>query len=269
MAMKEPFDIFIPCAPKDYGKLAYLVSCIRRNLSGWDKIYVCSPDNSAAHDIYGGIVRDDMIFLSDSDALELDISRFKHRPNWIYQQYMKLFQNITESDLYFTIDADVIINRPIDLFNEAGQRIIWMGWEQNHRPYFEFQERMLGLHRAYPHTFINDTNFFSKAIIREMLQRSGYTVDSFIEKSFDVIGPDCYPGEPEIFGQYVYKHHPEKYEFRQAKTTRWAKEITKAGWTHSAWTDDEIRAKIEEVKDQDIDFFMLHSWFTTNEVQAA
>lgn len=260
--MNQQFDVFIPCAPKDRHKLPYLIESIQKNLRGFSRIFVSSPDGCLHHP--------DAITVSDSMSLHIpDLARFKHRPNWIYQQYMKLFQDVTENDLYFTIDADVIINRPIDVFNELGQRIIWMGWEQNHRPYFEFQEMMLHLPRAYPHTFINDTNFFSKSLIREMLQRNGYTVESFVEKSIEVIGPDCYPGEPEVFGQYVYKYHPEKYEFRHAKTTRWAKEMTKAGWTHSAWSDEEIRAKIEEVREQDIDFCMLHSWYTTNEAQVA
>lgn len=213
------------------------------------------------------MVPDDMVFIADKDVLDIDISRFRHRPNWLYQMYLKMFQDVTENDLFMTIDSDVIVNRPLPMFEEDGRRIIWMGWEQNHRPYFEFQERMLGLPRVYPHTFINDTNFFSKQIMREMLAGSGYTVESFIEKSFSVIGPDCYPGEPEIFGQYVHKYHPEKYSFREAKTKRRAREISKISWTHQAYTDDEIQKEIEGTQSEDIDFIMLHSWHTSNEAQ--
>lgn len=255
----EPYDIFIPVAPKDLNKLPFLVKSIEKNLSGYSRIFVSSP----VEQIGTGM---GVISVSDSMSLYIkDISRFKYRPNWIYQQYMKLFQDVTECDLFMTIDSDVIINRPLRMFEPDGRRIIWMGWEQNHRQYFEFQEKLLGLPRIYAHTFINDTNFFSKSLIREMLAGSGFTVESFIEKSVETIDPTCYPAEPEIFGQYVHKHHPEKYSFRQAKTKRRAKTISQ--WHQQTWSDGEINAEIEAARGSDIDFLMLHSWFTNNEAQ--
>lgn len=256
--MSEPYEIFIPCAPKDFNKLKFLIASLRQNLGGWTCLRLCVPR--------GSIVPNDVMdsFESihfDSDILDVDLGRIKHRPNWQMQQMLKLFQDVTEHDLFMTIDSDVIINRPLPMFEEDGRRIIWMGHEQNHRPYFEFQERMLGLPRVYPHTFISDTNFFSKKLISEMLAGSGYTIESFIEKSFSVIGPDCYMGEPEIWGQYVHKHHPEKYSFREAAQRTFAKETTGKPFEFQAWSDTEIQNKIQEMANTDVDLFALHSWW--------
>lgn len=289
----ELFDIFIPTVPKDFHKLKFLLQSIRENISGFDKIHISVPDVEQYYNFYrmefspnknsvykrnpnyhGGIH-----VHPEKNILDIDISKFKYRPNWLYQMYLKMFQNVTENDLFLTIDSDVIINRPVKLFSESIQhketldgvdiygisnkRLLWMGWEQNHRPYFEFQEKMLNLPREYPHTFINDTNFMSKSIIKEMLERNSYTQESFIEKSFDVIhgphGTGCFPAEPEIWGQYAMKYHSDKYEPYQMKTIGIGRPVSTI--EEVAWSDADIEQQIEEMKTKDVDMFMLHSWY--------
>lgn len=261
--MSEQFDVFMPCAPKDYGKLKYVVNQIKTHLRGFDKIYVSVQD---ADQLPNECHKLGLVIVEDRDVLNIDLRKCKYRPNWVYQQFLKMFQDVTEHNLFFTIDSDVFINRKVKMF-EKGRRVIWMGWEQNHPPYFKFQEQMLGLPRTMPHTCINDTNFFDKKIIAEMLERNGYTVESFIHKSFEIITPECFPAEPEIYGQYVFKYHLDKHEFKQAKVKMIAKEISHTHWRHQAYSEPEIRAYIRDMAGLDLDFFMLHSWFTKNEVQ--
>ena len=254
----EKFDILIPAAPKDRNKLKFLLASIEKYIGGFSNVYLVTPDKTK---IEGELPEKfPLIVLNDAEVFAINPSvKLKYRPNWIYQQYLKLFQDVTENDLFLTIDSDVIINRPMEMFESDGRKIFWLGWEQNHRPYFEFQEKMLGLPRVYPHTFINDMNFMSKSIIREMLSKSGYTIETFIKESAKLITAECFPGEPEIYGQYVHKYYPNSYSFRQTKS------ISRGKFTPAfdtvIWTDDEIKATMDEFKNTDVDLFTLHTWF--------
>lgn len=262
--MSEPFDVFIPVAPKDAGKLPYVLNGIEKYLTGYNKIYVVSEQRLPMNGPR-------CVAVSSRLVLDADLSRIGYRPNWIYQQFLKLFQNVTECDLFCTIDSDVLLNKPIPLFTDHGKRILYMGAEQYHQPYFTFQERLLALPRVYAHTFISDTNFMSKALIREMLDRNGHTVGSFIDASCGVIrGPQgapgaCYPAEPEIWGQYAMKYHADRYAPRQFTSRGLAKTVK--AWNDNAWTDADIRKVIDEHKVADTDAVVIHSWFDSDDVQ--
>lgn len=264
--MIELYDILIPALPKDFHKLKYLLRSIHANLTGWEVIHFVTPRKNIEELL---IHCDELpvrryIRHADEDMVDFDPTRCSHRPNWVRQQYIKLFQTVT-SDLYLTIDADAVFLKPLPMYAEDGRRILWMGWEQNHRPYFAFQERMLGLPREYPHTFVNDMNFIDRRIVREMLSGAGYdSAQAFIEASYDVIEREkCYPGEPEIWGQYVMKHHPDRYLPLQCKTLA----ITPKETSHmpegtSLWSDDEIEAAIRQYGATDLQMIMFHDWWT-------
>ena len=164
-------DVFIVCAEKDYVKLPYCINALKENVEGIEDIHVCSPSK---------IELDGIIWHHEEDILKVDKSRIAHRPNWIYQQFLKLFQDVTKNDFYMTIDADTIINRPLKMF-EGDNPVWYYGWNQSHTPYYKYNAEMLGYERAVNHTFLADMNFFNKEIIKEMLNRFEYTIASFIE----------------------------------------------------------------------------------------
>lgn len=266
--MTEPYSIFIPCAVKDFHKLKFLLRSIELNLTGYDDITICAPCpekwpemglSSVSPDI-----RSELGIREDKIVLDIDLSIFSHRPNWIYQQFLKLFQNVTEHDLFLTIDADVIFNRPLPLFNDAGKRIWYHAWPQNHQPYYEFNERTLGLGREYNGTFLCDMNFFDRKIIQEIVLAYGGTQEEFIWRSAAIIDSDCYPSEADLYGQYCYKYHPDLYEIREAKSYAEGRIVYKHD--DQVWPDDHIQQTIDELKIENIDIIMLHSWHTSNEV---
>lgn len=256
--IEKKYDIFIPVAPKDYNKLKFLVRSIEENLIGWNHIYVTTPTGEKLLD------HPKISYFYDREILNIEPTRFKFRPGWLYQMYLKMFQNVT-GDLFATFDSDLIINRPLEMVTTEGKLVWWTGWEQNHIPYFNFQERVLNLPREYPSTFINDMNFMSKSIIQEMLQRNGFTLESFIEKSFQIITHECYPAEPEIYGQYVMKYHADMYDVRPAKTLSNPRSQNHlVNFEAQVWSDEEIQTEIDKVKSKDVDMFMLHSWLDYN-----
>lgn len=260
----DPFDIFIPVSPKDTYKLKFLLGSIIEHVDGWETIHLCMPSNvywywTEVHEWVKIVGVGRLRTYDEQEVVPFDKSRLSFRSGWVYQQLLKMFQDVTKNDLYVTVDADVIFNRKTEFFSADGRRIIWRGWEQHYGPYFEFQEKVLGLPREFPGTFINDMNFFDKRIIGEMLERNGFTVQSFLDKCCEVITPECVLAEPEIFGQYVHRHHRDKYEYRQAKTKSWGRQIESLD--DNPWPDDEINKTIEIMRGEDIDMFMLHSWF--------
>lgn len=255
--MNKNFDLFIPLASKDRNKLKFLLYSVEKYIKGIVDIYVV-VNNIKQFEDHIPNTEHRLYLLEKKDVLDMDVSKFKYRPEWVQQQYLKLFQNITRP-LYLTIDSDVVINRPLFMF-EDNKPICYLGQEQYNEPYFRFQEKMLDLPRIYPHSFINDMNFFDRNIITNMLYDSKYhSAQSFIEKSYDIIDNDCYPAEPEIFGQYVQKKCPYLYNIKQAKTLQTAR------WANSyddiVWTDDEIKNEIKRMSELDYDMFTLHTWY--------
>lgn len=260
--MNEPYSIFIVSAEKDWVLTKYLLQSIQKNLYEYDDIHFVVSEKERFLDYISVSCPwvHNISAHNEIDVLQMDLSKVKYRPNWIYQQYLKMFQNVTRHNLYLTVDADVIFIKPFPLFSD-GKRILYSGWQQNHRPYFEFQELMFDLPRDFDSTFISDTNFFDKKLIDELLHGSGYTQETFIEKSIPLIhGPfhgGCYPAEPEIWGQYLMKHHSDLYTVRQLKTLPIGKPVS--GISQSAWGDSEIEEQLAIHAEYDL--ISLHSWY--------
>lgn len=245
------FDIFLCCAQKDYNKIKFTIEAIKRNVIGYDKICLCTPTRL-------GTKIDGVEQYTDREVLDINPLKFKYRPNWIYQQFLKLFQNVTTNDYYATIDTDILINKKLRFFNEEGKPIWYRGWAQNHPPYFKYQEKMFDFGKVYEHTFVADMNFFSKDIIKEMLHRYGYTFDSFLLKSIEVIDDTCYLAEPELYGSYIHKHHPGMYEYRKLKFDMKGK--SQDNPKELVYTEEEMQRIVEESKNKDFDIITMHSW---------
>jgi hypothetical protein len=116
---KQDFDLFIPVAPKDEIKLSYVIEYANKHLKH-KKIFVCSP-----HNITNKITDSNITYINDKDVLDVpDRSFISFRPNWIYQQFLKLFFNQSESEYYFALDADTIITKTLPLFEN--KHPIWL-----------------------------------------------------------------------------------------------------------------------------------------------
>jgi len=246
------FDILVPSCPKDYVKLPFVVKSIVENVVGFENIYIITPEKIKVKSQYPIITYTDLEVLPNVNPF-----RWKFRPNWIYQQFIKLFQNITKNEYFLTVDSDIIFNRKINFF-ENDKPIWYMGYDQNEAPYYKFQQIMLGYGRVYNHTFIADMNFMNKDIVSEMLAKNSYTKESFIEKSYEIVDVTCHPSECDIYGNYVAKYHPDMYLFKELKQDVHGKRFGDS--RQVVWTKEEIERIIEEKKKQDIDVHTMHSW---------
>jgi hypothetical protein len=238
------FDVFITCAEKDYHKLKYVIKSLD-NLDGVDEVVICSPSK----------IDLDIKQIRDCDVLNFDKNKINYRPNWCFQQFLKLFQQVTKNEYYLTIDADTFINKKLNLFN--GDNPIWyVGWEQNNLPYYVYNERMFRFGRVYDHTFLADMNFFNRNKIEHLLIDYNYTIESFFNKSCEIINSNCYPSEADIYGNYCYLKFPNFYEIRKLNTKYYGKSINNG----ENWAITEIEDLLNKVKDSDLDTFSLHSW---------
>lgn len=251
--MTQPVDLVIPAAPKDYNKLPYVIPSILKNIDvGTIHIIAPTPNDIKYRQF-------NVALHNDNDVLPYDRSRLQYRPNWMFQKMLKLFQDVTETDWYLVMDADIIVNRPIPLWTND-KPILYLGRDQYHVPYFRFNQKVLGFGKVYPKSFVSECTLYDKGLIDEMLWHCGLargdefwgTVVKLTHK-----GPeknditDCYMSEGEFYGSHVTQMHPDVYEIRQLNTT--------LSGMYREWTDEEIREAIARSR-SDTHLISLHTW---------
>ena len=236
------YDAIILSHPKDYTKIYYCLESMRWLNPLPDNIYLVTPDRATS---------DNFVCLTDSEVIDLDISEVKFsRPNWIYQQLIKTFQDVTRNDLYMCIDSDLIFNRPIDVFAGGKPNFFISDRDQHHIPYFSLMEIYFGFGRQVNHTYINDFMLFDKNVCREMLP----DLKTFVNDLNEILVNEEYLfSEFETYGNYVTKTHPRMYNHTHTKT--------KTHGQYKQWSHDEIRSAINMYKgNTNVDLFTIHTW---------
>jgi len=239
------FDILITVAQKDFNKLRFVVNSIQKRIDAYHNIY-CISDMPMPDKLNG------VQYYIDDDVIDFDFSKIDmvNRRGWYKQQFIKLFQEITV-DNYFVIDADVIINKPLEI--NTAHPFFFFGKDQSHQPYFTFLKDVLDLERAYPHSFICEMMFFKRVFIKYMLSELGVDRREFFDicaKEINKINDGSGFSEYEMYGNYMTKHFSGLYQYKNIKVMHQAKK--------RLWNDDEIKAYISEYKDYDL--LTMHTW---------
>ena len=254
--MAPKFDIFLACAPKDYLKIPYTITSISENIEGYDKIFICSPTVIPA-EITSKFPVMYYTYLDENGLPGVNRAGWNFRPNWCFQQHLKLFQQMT-GDWYLTIDCDIIINRPMKFF-DGNKPIYYRGENQYYAPYFKFMEIMVRLMKESPRSYIADMNLINRNIINDMLSKNSYTRESFIKKSQQITERNCHIGEPELYGNYCKKFFPDCYiEKDLVQAPFIGRHQNRVEGT--VYSIDEIEKAIAENKGKPFDVFSLHSW---------
>lgn len=280
------YEVVIPAAEKDFNKLPYLFASlhylnpqplrVRVIYSGPKRNWVMGPVNGNWSDYYAH---------QEQDVLNLDPTAAKlfRRPQWIYQQFLKLFQNITKTDDYLILDSDIILNKKIDLLDAEGKPKLFLANDQNHKPYFRYSNDMFGFGREYDHSFITEIMLMKKAVnnvlitehyyhmSKQDLPNKEYYQEKYLFLNFNANSTDrmeaikylyeltCMgatdnwiPADYEIYGNFVHKEFPKLYSKEKIKTSMRGK--------YNSWTNEELEAYIEEMKGADYDTFTAHTW---------
>ena len=234
------YDILILCKNDDLNKIKYLIKSIKMNIIGYDDIYLITPDK---------VNIDGVINITDYEVIEKKYKEnIKHRPNWIFQQYIKLFQDVTKNDYYVVIDSDIYLNKKIEIFTNNIPSF-FIGRDQYHQQYFNFSKEF-GISKLYEKSFISEIMVFDKRKIREFLSKIDITTDLFLEKSNNIIDKNCYISEFEFYGNMILKYYNDSYNIKNLNTMLSGK--------HSRWEDYEIEYLISSNKNFDI--ISYHTW---------
>ena len=213
------YDALIKVGRKDYAKLSHVIQTIKHLIPQPSKIFVISPDGvrpeGTSYDEKIVVVKDEDVFPGvDRDEIPL-------RKNWCFATFMALFQDVTEQDYYFDIQADNFFMKPLSLFKEDGTPIFFMSPQHSHyhQPYFNFSKKMFDLERVGDDSFIIDFMMYNKNITKELLAPYG-SFEEFYKEACRNINKASYPTEQDCFANWCLKHHPGMYEVQKGVVTR-------------------------------------------------
>ena len=248
---KQNYDLFIPVAPKDEIKLQYVIEYANKNLQH-KKIYICSP-----HTITDKITDSNINYINDKDILDIsDKSFISFRPNWTYQQFLKLFFTSSDSEYFFALDADTIIMKTLSLFEDK-HPIWYYGWKQNHFPYFLLNKKFFNLNKTLEHTGIGDLGLFNKNIIKTFLNYTGQNSSTdLLKKIGNKLNVVYHFSEYETYANFANQYYPNLYKFKHLEQLNCGKDLNLG----QDWTDKDIKSTIEQNKNSNKSILSLHSW---------
>lgn len=284
------YEIVIPAASKDFNKLPYLLSSLHYLSPKFKKVsIVCDNLDLLEEQIKDVDVDFDVVAYHEKEVLDLDplAAKLFRRPQWIYQQFLKLFQNITSTDYYLIIDSDLIFNKPLRLLSDGNRPKFFLGNDQHHVPYFKYSQDMFGFGREYPYSFISEIMLMKKSINHALLADFHFHQqatqddpnlvfhhkDRYLTLNFPLTGKEheesikelyeltCQgatdnwiPADYELYGNFVHKTFPEKYVMENIRTSM------RGRYINQPWTNQDLEAYIEEMKGTDYDTFTAHTW---------
>lgn len=253
----KKYDLVILAHPKDYVKISFcLQACLKHLEPKPEEIYLVTPD--------GISISEDVISIKDSDTINIKAEDIKYRrQNWIFKQLVNLFQDFTTNDLYMSVDSDVIFNNTIRVF-ENNKLNFFITDRDDHpagkddfisrnRAYFHFSRVMHNLDRQTDHTFINDFMLFDKNICRDICDNEV----EYLTRCNKVMDEECLLGEYELYGHYVTKYFPDRYDKQYTKTKMFGKSM----YNTKPWNAEEINELVAINSDiKDLDLFTIHTW---------
>jgi len=246
------YDIVIVSHEKDFHKIKFVVEYADKNLD-FEEIHLILS-NRQSFDKKNELkdINHKIYYHNEEDILKIDKTKIRYRPNWIYQMYLKMFQNVTKNDNFLIIESDNIINKPLN-FYDNGKTILYLGRNQYHKPYFNFNMKMLNLERTYNHSFISEFMMYNKNIVKDMVYKSNCnTINEFINKSYDIIDNNCYPADYELYGNFCYKYYKNDYIIKKINVSFNGRN------EFNTWSYEDINKLINDNKD--IDSISFHTW---------
>lgn len=158
------YDVVIPAGRKDVARVGQCVDSLAFLDPQPDTVTVVTPDPLMVPSLGRVGVR----VLRDADVF--DFERVGPQPNWVFQQFVKLFQDVTANDAYMTVDADLVFLKPFKVFAADGRPVFWrFPLATLYEGSFRFMEDAWGMGRVLPFSTVCHMMMFDKGITREML----------------------------------------------------------------------------------------------------
>ena len=234
--MENNFDLIIPVAGKEAGFVHRVTMYARKNLEGLDCIYILTNKKhfkKIAKSLKG---QRDITLLDENtlvDGLTFEyiedlVKRYTNNvtPGWYFQQFLKYAFAFTShaKQYYLSWDADTIPISKICFF-ENEHPLFTRKTEYNEN-YFKTIEKILGITKIVPFSFIAEHMVFNSDIVKEIVRKismSSIEGNTWYEKilragDYSVSKPPY--SEFETYGTYVTAYYPNLYLTRQLNTFR-------------------------------------------------
>ena len=242
------YDVLIVAHEKDYIKLDIVIDYIKKNVVKYNSIHLIVKEKSAVPSFK------EVQIHNEQDVLALPFEKINFfRPNWIYQQMLKLLQNVTLDD-YLVVDSDTIINKQLDVVNNNEVSYFFHTENQNHTPYFTYMEKYFSIKRNYDFSFISEIMFFNRKRIKELfLIRNLNNINQIIEFLCNSNTPDVYLSEFELYGNFITEKYKQSYEHKHITYSKLGSSIP------NFWTNEQMQKALNENKD--VNIISMHSWY--------
>jgi hypothetical protein len=253
--MEINYDILIVSHQKDFNKIKFIVENCEKNLK-FNNYYLILNNKNEFKDLekIKLLTNKNINIFDEKEVFKLDFTKIKHRPNWIYQMMLKFFQNVTELDNYLIIESDTIINTSLDFFKD-NKTIFYLGNNQHHQPYFNFNKNVIGIDKKINYSFISEIMMYDKKNINKLLEYVNCkNKEEFFDIIYKTVNENSYPADYELYGNFCLTVNPENFIFKNIKVSLNGKELKNEG----NYTDEEINNLIENNKTFDVISF--HTW---------
>lgn len=256
--MDNNYDVVIKSHPKDYFKLDLVVESLHYLNPQPENIYILTEDGFYPENTS----YDDKIIVVKDDEVNpfIDKSRLNHRPNWNWVNLVSLFQTFTKNDLYFDVQSDNFFTQPLDLFDSSGRPKLFQSISNHcnndgHRPYFEFSEKVFDIPKmGYGYSYIIEFMMYDRRLIKKMIEKYS-SFSEMMEIIYDSINLNSYPADQEIFGNFIEKYFPEKYELVKNVS------VMIRGMYQQSVNKEELIVLIDEYKKfKEYASFSYHTW---------
>ncbi len=142
------------------------------------------------------------------------------RAGWYFQQFLKMeVSKIIQSDYYLIWDADTIPLKPINFFDQEDKVLIHKS-EENHNPYFETLEHILGITKTVNYSFISEHFMVQTKLMQKMLLELStnagnqawpyYILENIAIKDMALSGFSEY----ETYGNFLKSTCPDAFRLR-------------------------------------------------------
>lgn len=227
-------DAVICLSLRDVHIVKKTVNAIRHNLHQVDEnIYILTSSFVAkllSHRWarkYGVIVIDEdklipNLSYSEVDNLVKQYFTCNARTGWYMQQFLKMGFALSKyaKDEYLIWDSDTIPLREIEFKN--GNNFTFTPKSEYHKPYFDTLNRLLGIGKEYPFSFIAEHMIIKTSVMRELIaDLSQSNLLWFQNIIYSTDATELYAfSEFETYGTYCMKKYPNLYELRDLHTFR-------------------------------------------------
>jgi hypothetical protein len=211
-------DLFIPVIERDLEMLPLAIESFRENIRHpLGEIFILAPGKlrkRVAERV------DSITFVDGHEVLPITTADIDYqvrgidRAGWIFQQLLKLNADmLTTQNYLLVLDADTVLIRPHCFIDR--QRCLLHFSDEYHQPYFPTYQKLTGLSKRYPLSFVCQYMLFNRERLAELKQEIQNTTGmEWYRAIIAVLDQEEMSSfsEFETYGNYmVYRHRREVF----------------------------------------------------------